>query len=69
MPRDISEILAREARAQRGQKKSGGSLGQAFSWLKGNRKKKSVSNGMRLTGVGVMDAKVGLQNHDHAKGG
>ena len=64
MPRDISEILAREARAQRGQKKSGGSLGQAFGWIKGNRKKKSISNGS-----GYMDAKVGFRNHDHAKGG
>lgn len=69
VPRDISEILAREARAQRGQKKSGGSLGQAFGWLKGNRKKKSISNGMRHTGVGGTDAKVGFQNHEHAKGG
>ncbi|CAF99465.1 unnamed protein product [Tetraodon nigroviridis] len=69
VPRDISEILAREARAQRGQKKSGGSLGQAFGWLKGNRKKKGVSNGLRHMGVGVMDAKVGFQNHEHAKGG
>lgn len=65
MPRDISEILAREARAQRGQKKSGSSLGQAFSWLKGNRKKKSISNGLRH----AVDAKVGFQNRDHAKGG
>lgn len=64
VPRDISEILAREARAQRGQKKSGGSLGQAFGWIKGNRKKKSISNGS-----GYMDAKVGFRNHDHAKGG
>lgn len=69
MPRDISEVLAREARAQRGQKKSGGSLGQAFSWLKGNRKKKSINNGLRHMVVGGMDAKVGLQNREHAKGG
>lgn len=68
MPRDISEVLAREARAQRGQK-SGGSLGQAFSWLKGNRKKKSINNGLRHMVVGGMDAKVGLQNREHAKGG
>lgn len=69
VPRDISEVLAREARAQRGHKKSGGSLGQAFSWLKGNRKKKSISNGLRHVVVGGMDAKVGLQNREHAKGG
>eukprot|EP00066_Takifugu_rubripes_P018081 XP_011607347.1 PREDICTED: uncharacterized protein KIAA1522 homolog isoform X1 [Takifugu rubripes] len=69
VPRDISEVLAREARAQRGQKKSGGSLGQVFSWLKGNRKKKSISNGLRHVVVGGMDAKVGLQNREHAKAG
>ncbi|KAM9339885.1 NHS-like protein 3 [Symphorus nematophorus] len=64
VPRDITEILAREARAQRGQKKPGSSLGQAFSWLKGSRKKKSVTNGLNRTGVGVAD-----QNHEPAKAG
>lgn len=68
VPRDITEILAREARAQRGQKKSGSSLGHAFSWLKGSRKKKSITNGLRQTSVGVMDAKVGFQNHEPPKG-
>ncbi|XP_018556903.1 uncharacterized protein KIAA1522 homolog isoform X2 [Lates calcarifer] len=69
VPRDITEILAREARAQRGQRKQGSSLGQAFSWLKGSRRKKSVGNGLNRTGTGVADAKLGLQNHDPAKAG
>ncbi|XP_023286761.1 uncharacterized protein KIAA1522 homolog isoform X2 [Seriola lalandi dorsalis] len=69
VPRDITEILAREARAQRGQRKPGSSLGQAFNWLKGSRKKKSIGNGMNRTGTGVTDAKLGLQNHDPAKAG
>ncbi|KAM9838681.1 NHS-like protein 3 isoform 2-T2 [Aulostomus maculatus] len=69
VPRDISEILAREARAQRGQKKSGSSLGQAFSWLKGSRKKKSIGNGLNRTAAGVTEAKVGLQNQEFAKAG
>ncbi|XP_071357201.1 NHS-like protein 3 isoform X2 [Trachinotus anak] len=69
VPRDITEILAREARAQRGQRKPGSSLGQAFSWLKGSRKKKSIGNGLNRTGAGVTDAKLGLQNHDPAKAG
>ncbi len=68
MPRDITEILAREARVQRGQKKPGSSLGQAFSWLKGSRRKKNISNGLNRTGIGVTDAKVGLQDHDLPKG-
>lgn len=68
VPRDISEILAREARAQRGQKKTGSSLGQAFSWLKGSRRKKSISNGLSRTGIGVTDVKLGFQSHDPDKG-
>lgn len=68
VPRDVTEILAREARAQRGQKKPGSSLGQAFSWLKVSRKKKSITNGLSRTGAGVTVAKVGLQNHEPAKG-
>lgn len=68
VPRDISEILAKEARAQRGQKKSGGSLGQAFSWLRKSRRKKNLGNGVSRTPTGVADNKPGLLNHDAAKG-
>ncbi|XP_031650880.1 LOW QUALITY PROTEIN: uncharacterized protein KIAA1522 homolog [Oncorhynchus kisutch] len=53
VPRDISEILAREGKAQRGQKKTGGSLGQTFSWLKGSKRKKNVTNGQNRTGGGI----------------
>lgn len=69
VPRDITEILAREARAQRGQRKTGSSFGQAFSWLKGNRKKKTIGNGLNRTGIGVTDAKLGLQNQESSKAG
>ncbi|XP_051246414.1 uncharacterized protein KIAA1522 homolog isoform X2 [Dicentrarchus labrax] len=69
VPRDITEVLAREARVQRGQKKPGSTLGQAFSWLKGSRKKKNIANGLNRTGIGVTDAKLGLQNHEPAKAG
>ncbi|KAL0961819.1 hypothetical protein UPYG_G00332110 [Umbra pygmaea] len=59
VPRDISEILTREGKAQRGQRKSGGSLGQAFSWLKGTKRKKNVSNEQIRTGsvIGVIEDK------------
>ncbi|KAK2830152.1 hypothetical protein Q5P01_018083 [Channa striata] len=67
VPRDITEILAREARAHRGQKKAGSSLGQAFSWLKGSRKKKNICNTLNQTSV--TDCKPGLHNHDPAKVG
>ncbi|KAJ4928481.1 hypothetical protein JOQ06_016273 [Pogonophryne albipinna] len=67
VPRDVTQILAREAKVQRGQKKPGSSLGQAFGWLKGSRKKKGLGNGLNRTGIGVTDAKQGLQNQDPAK--
>ncbi|XP_034090920.1 uncharacterized protein KIAA1522 homolog isoform X1 [Gymnodraco acuticeps] len=69
VPRDVTQILAREAKVQRGQKKPGSSLGQAFGWLKGSRKKKGLGNGLNRTGIGVTDAKQGLQNQDPAKAG
>ncbi|KAK6327972.1 hypothetical protein J4Q44_G00036180 [Coregonus suidteri] len=73
VPRDISEILAREGKAQRGQRKTGGSLGQTFSWLKGSKRKKNVSNGQNRMGSGIgttegNGTKHGQhQNHDSPK--
>ncbi|CAL8297723.1 unnamed protein product [Lota lota] len=71
VPKDISEILAREARAHRGQRKQGGSLGQAVGWLKGSRKKKnSLGNSVNGAGTtGTADTKVECQNHAPAKAG
>ncbi|XP_041868096.1 uncharacterized protein KIAA1522 homolog isoform X2 [Melanotaenia boesemani] len=69
VPRDITEILAKEARAHRGQRNPGSSLGQAFNWLRRSRRKKSIVNGVNRTLGGVADAKLGLQNHDAAKAG
>ncbi|XP_020498849.2 NHS-like protein 3 isoform X1 [Labrus bergylta] len=69
VPKEITEILAREARVQRGQKKSGSSLGHAFSWFRGSKKKKSVGNGINRAVIGSTDAKLGLQNHEPAKAG
>ncbi|KAJ7991912.1 hypothetical protein DPEC_G00288790 [Dallia pectoralis] len=58
VPRDISEILAREVKTQRAQKKAGGSLGQAFSWLKGSKRKKSGCSEQNRTGsvIGVAES-------------
>ncbi|XP_055767622.1 uncharacterized protein KIAA1522 homolog [Salvelinus fontinalis] len=75
VPRDISEILAREGKAQRSQKKTGGSLGQTFSWLKGSKRKKNVTNGQNRTesGIGTKEGngtKHGQhQNNDTLKAG
>lgn len=68
MPRDITEILAREVRAQRGQKKPGSSLGQALSWLRGSRRKKNFGSGLNRHPTSVAENKLGLQNHDASKG-
>ncbi|KAG9355633.1 hypothetical protein JZ751_000471, partial [Albula glossodonta] len=49
VPRDITEILARESKTNKGKKNNGGSFTRAFSWLKGT-KKKSTSNGQSRAG-------------------
>lgn len=71
VPPDVTEILAREARAQRGQRKAGSSLGQAFSWLKGSRRKKSGANGLKQSsgaGGGAETVRTGPQSHEPARG-
>nr|XP_013998682.1 unnamed protein product [Salmo salar] len=75
VPRDVSEILAREGKAQRGQWKTGGSLGQAFSWLKGSKGKNNVSNRQNRMGSGIEDTEGNqtkhrqYQNHNSPKAG
>ncbi|XP_051948840.1 uncharacterized protein KIAA1522 homolog isoform X2 [Xyrauchen texanus] len=46
VPRDITEILALQA----SKKKRGSSLGRAFSWFKGSKRKKKIINGQSSTG-------------------
>lgn len=46
VPKDITEILA----LQPGKKKRGSSLSRAFSWLKGSKRKRSLSSGQSRTG-------------------
>ncbi|XP_020788433.2 LOW QUALITY PROTEIN: uncharacterized protein KIAA1522 homolog [Boleophthalmus pectinirostris] len=69
VPKDITEVLAREARVQRGHRKPGSSLGQAFSWLKGGKRKKSIGNGLNQIPAGVKDNKGAVHIHDSAKAG
>ncbi|XP_026112811.1 uncharacterized protein KIAA1522 homolog isoform X2 [Carassius auratus] len=47
VPKDITEILALQ---QASKKKQGSSLGRAFSWLKGSKRKRSLSNGNSRSG-------------------
>ncbi|XP_021165617.2 uncharacterized protein KIAA1522 homolog isoform X1 [Fundulus heteroclitus] len=69
VPRDISEILAKEAKAQRGQRKPGSTLGQAFSWLRKSRRKKNLGNGLNRVPTGVTDKKLGVHNQEATKAG
>ncbi|RVE66387.1 hypothetical protein OJAV_G00107020 [Oryzias javanicus] len=69
VPKEITEILAREAKAQRGQKKQARSLGQAFNWLRRSTKKKKKSAGPNRVFNDATDNSAGLQNHDAAKAG
>ncbi|KAK7898603.1 hypothetical protein WMY93_019456 [Mugilogobius chulae] len=69
VPKDVTEVLAREARVHRGHRKPGSSLGQALCWLKGNKRKKSIGNGFNQITGGVKDNKGGLCIHDTTKAG
>ncbi|XP_054620713.1 uncharacterized protein KIAA1522 homolog isoform X3 [Dunckerocampus dactyliophorus] len=68
VPRDITEIIGREVRAQRGHRKSGSTLGQAFSWLRSSQKKKKEKKKKKKnvdSGAVIMTDV--LQHHDAAK--
>ncbi|XP_053718737.1 uncharacterized protein KIAA1522 homolog isoform X2 [Synchiropus splendidus] len=69
VPWDITEVLVKEARAQRSQRKTGSSLGQALSWLKGSRRKKNFGNGPYRNDVAVRDGKVSTKSHGSGKAG
>ncbi|XP_030644341.1 NHS-like protein 3 [Chanos chanos] len=56
VPRDITEILAQQNRSNKSKKKRGSSLGRAFSWLRGTKRKRSFSNGLSRAGQGVRPA-------------
>lgn len=66
VPKDITEILAREAKAQRGQKTQARSLGQAFNWLRRSKRKKK-STGPNRAFNDVTENTAELQNHDEGQ--
>uniref|UniRef100_A0AAV2K3G3 Uncharacterized protein n=1 Tax=Knipowitschia caucasica TaxID=637954 RepID=A0AAV2K3G3_KNICA len=68
VPKDITAVLAREARGQRGHRKTGGSLGLAFNWFKGGKRKKSIGNGHTPAAVGVKDNKGHINEKAGPKG-
>ncbi|XP_066573436.1 NHS-like protein 3 isoform X2 [Amia ocellicauda] len=52
VPKDITDILARESKSTKNKKHRGGSLSRAFSWLKGKKKKKGSSSVQSRGGKG-----------------
>lgn len=75
VPRDITEVLALQSKVNKGQKKRGSSLGRAFSWFKGSKQKRSVSNGQSRSGSlagrtgECTTSRQGLTNHESSKVG
>ncbi|KAJ8334688.1 hypothetical protein SKAU_G00403270 [Synaphobranchus kaupii] len=66
VPRDITEILARESKTNKSKRKQGASFSRAFSWLKGTKRKGS-SNGQSRGGREGRAGKPTLQDHNSAK--
>ncbi|XP_072221556.1 uncharacterized protein [Leuresthes tenuis] len=48
LPQDVVEVFAQEKHSKRGRKKRRRTLGRAFSWLKGKRRKNLSANGQGL---------------------
>ncbi|KAG9279745.1 hypothetical protein AMEX_G5292 [Astyanax mexicanus] len=75
VPRDITEVLARQSKVSKSKKKRGSSLGRAFSWFKGSKQKRSVSNGQSRSGSLAgrtgesTTVRQGLTNHESSKVG
>ncbi|KAM9432873.1 uncharacterized protein ACWYII_016784 isoform 6-T6 [Salvelinus alpinus] len=69
IPQDVAEVFAHE-RQTKGvrRKKRGGSLGRAFSWFKGKKKKEVNANGQiqDFHSVGPKTGKISPQGHSHA---
>ncbi|XP_051926245.1 uncharacterized protein KIAA1522 homolog isoform X3 [Hippocampus zosterae] len=67
VPWDVTQIVGREVKAQRGHRKPGSSLGQAISWLRSSQKrKKKTKKGVDSGGKQLVLAD-GLQTQDAAK--
>ncbi|XP_070973012.1 NHS-like protein 3 isoform X2 [Oncorhynchus clarkii lewisi] len=69
IPQDVAEVFAHERQTKGGRrKKRGGSLGRAFSWFKGKKKKEVKANGQiqDFHSVGPKTGKISPQGHSHA---
>lgn len=70
IPQDVAEVFAHERQTKGGRrKKRGGSLGRAFSWFKGKKKKEVNANGQiqDFHSVGPKTVKISPQSHSHGK--
>lgn len=69
VPWDVTEIVGREVKAQRGHRKPGSSLGQAISWLRSSQKRKKKKMKKSVDGGGKQLVLAdGLQTQDATKG-
>uniref|UniRef100_A0A4W5PZ06 KIAA1522 n=1 Tax=Hucho hucho TaxID=62062 RepID=A0A4W5PZ06_9TELE len=68
IPQDVAEVFAHERQTKGGRrKKRGGSLGRAFSWFKGKKKKVNANGQIQdLHSVGPKTGKISPQGHSHA---
>ncbi|XP_017549533.1 uncharacterized protein KIAA1522 homolog isoform X1 [Pygocentrus nattereri] len=75
VPKDITEVLALQSKVSKGKNKRGSSLGRAFSWFKGSKQKRSVSNGQSMSAslagrtAECATIRQGHANHDSTKAG
>ncbi|XP_019731818.1 NHS-like protein 3 isoform X3 [Hippocampus comes] len=67
VPWDVTEIVGREVKAQRGHRKPGSSLGQAISWLRSSQKRKKKTKKNVDSGGKQLVLADGLQTQDAAK--
>nr|XP_023687743.1 uncharacterized protein KIAA1522 homolog isoform X1 [Paramormyrops kingsleyae]XP_023687744.1 uncharacterized protein KIAA1522 homolog isoform X1 [Paramormyrops kingsleyae] len=63
VPRDITEVLAREAKTNKAKRKNGGSLSRALGWFRGDRKKNRDGGGRPEPRSRAADSQMAEQSH------
>ncbi|XP_048848484.1 uncharacterized protein KIAA1522 homolog isoform X2 [Brienomyrus brachyistius] len=63
VPRDITEVLARDAKTNKAKRKNGGSLSRALGWFRGDRKKKSDGGGRPEPRSRLADSQMAKHSH------
>lgn len=74
VPKDITEMLALQNKISKNRKKRGSSLSRTFSWFKGSKPKRIVTNGQSQPGIlggwtgECTNIRQDDENHDVSKG-